>query len=142
MALGGIGCFLEDKWLSEVRVDLGRLSRQESRRRRQLRVRSKVVGSAERPRLSVFRSLKHIYAQVVDDEQGRTLVSACSLDPEMREAETHGGNVETARLVGKAIAKRALDKGIKRVVFDRGGNIYHGRVRALAESARAEGLEF
>ncbi len=113
-----------------------------ARLRRHLRVRKRVLGSPERPRLSVFRSLKHIYAQIVVDTGGETLVSASSLDPEIRGKVKHGGNTEAAKLVGDLVAKRAIEKGIKTVVFDRGGYLYHGRVQALADAARAAGLEF
>ena len=113
-----------------------------ARKRRQVRVRKKVVGTSARPRLNVYRSLKHIYAQVIDDSVGRTLAAASSLDPEFKSKQMSGGNVEAAREVGKLIAERALAKGIKSVVFDRGGNLYHGRVKALAEAAREAGLDF
>lgn len=112
------------------------------RRRRHLRVRRRVRGTPERPRLCVFRSWKHIYAQVIDDTTGHTLVAASSLDPELRKELPHGGNVAAARRVGELIGKRALEKGIRKVAFDRGGYRYHGRVAALAEGARASGLEF
>lgn len=112
----------------------------ERRIRRHRRVRKKVRGTLERPRLCVFRSLKHIYAQVIDDEGGRTLVAASSLSPEIRTAK--GTKTEVARAVGRLIARKALEKGITRVVFDRGGYQYHGRVRALAEGAREAGLLF
>jgi len=117
--------------------------REIARRRRHLRVRRKVFGTAERPRLSVFRSSKHIYAQVIVDETGTTLAAASTLDPEIREqvGKAHG-TVEGARMVGQLIAKRAMDKGIERVVFDRGGYLYHGRVAAVAEGAREAGLKF
>ncbi|MHB1190407.1 MAG: 50S ribosomal protein L18 [Armatimonadota bacterium] len=109
------------------------------RKARQDRVRKKVSGSAERPRLNVFRSLNNIYAQVVNDESGVTLVSASTLDKEIAGS---GGNIEAAKAVGALVAKRAVENGIKSVVFDRGGNIYHGRVKALADAARESGLEF
>ena len=118
-------------------------TREEARDRRHRRVRKKVLGTAERPRLNVFRSLKHIYAQVIDDEAGVTLVAASTVEPELREAVGgYGGNVEAAKVVGRAIAQRALARGISKVVFDRGGYRYHGRVKALAEAAREAGLEF
>ncbi|HEY8393780.1 MAG TPA: 50S ribosomal protein L18 [Thermaerobacter sp.] len=118
-------------------------TREEARERRHRRVRKKVHGTAERPRLNVFRSLKHIYAQVIDDDAGVTLVSASTVEPELREAVGgYGGNVQAARVVGRAIAERALAKGIARVVFDRGGYRYHGRVKALADAAREAGLKF
>jgi large subunit ribosomal protein L18 len=113
-----------------------------ARKRRHLRVRRKVEGTALRPRLNVFRSSKHIYAQVIDDTKGVTLVSASTVDPELKGKIEYGGNVEAAAKVGELIAKRALEKGIKAVVFDRGGYLYHGRVAALAEAAREAGLEF
>ncbi len=106
---------------------------------RHKRVRGKVSGTPERPRLSVFRSLKHIYAQVIDDSTGKTLVSASTLE---KDFEGYGGNTDAAEKVGELIAKRAMEKGIKEVVFDRGGNIYHGRVQSLAEGARKGGLDF
>ena len=109
------------------------------RQKRHLRVRNRVFGTAERPRLNVFRSLAHIYAQVIDDEKGITLAAASSMD---KDFEGKGGNIEAAKKVGLSIAKKALDKGIKTVVFDRGGYIYHGRVAALAQAAREGGLEF
>ncbi len=116
------------------------------RKRRHLRVRKKVVGTPERPRLVVFKSLKHIYAQiVVDPPVGpcRVLVGASTLSPEIRdEVKGLSGKIEKARLVGKLIAKRAQEKGVKKVVFDRAGYKYHGRVKALAEGAREAGLEF
>ena len=111
-----------------------------SRLRRHKRVRKTVSGTAARPRLCVFRSLKNIYAQIIDDAKGITLVSASSLDAEMK--DVYGGNKEAAKKVGELIAKKALDKGIDTVVFDRGGYIYHGRVQELAEGAREAGLKF
>lgn len=111
-----------------------------SRLRRHARVRKTVVGTTERPRLNVYRSLKNIYAQVIDDSNGTTLVAASSLDKEI--GLESGGNKEAAKKVGNLIAKKALEKGIKEVVFDRGGYIYHGRVASLAEGAREGGLEF
>ena len=117
-------------------------SRQLSRKRRHQRVRKKVTGTPERPRLNVFRSSKHIYAQVIDDQSGKTLVAASTLDPQLRTELGHGGNREAARKVGALVANRAVDKGIKDVVFDRGGYLYHGRVRELADGAREAGLNF
>lgn len=114
-------------------------NRQEQRTRRHLRVRKKLSGTAERPRLCVYRSEKNIYAQIVDDVTGNTLVSASSLD---KAFEGLGSNKEAAKKVGEMIAKKAVDKGIKQVVFDRGGYIYHGRVQELAEGAREAGLQF
>ncbi|HZD59951.1 MAG TPA: 50S ribosomal protein L18 [Anaerolineae bacterium] len=113
-----------------------------ARLRRHRRVRKKVFGMPGRPRLSVFRSTNHIYAQVVDDTRGITLVSASTLDPELKSELKTGGNIEAARKVGELIAKRALEKNIDEVVFDRGGFLYHGRVQALAEGAREAGLKF
>ena len=112
-----------------------------ARQRRHRRIRVTLHGNAHRPRLSVFRSLQHIYAQLVDDATGSTLVAASTLDPALREGLS-GSKAERARAVGQAIAERAKDKGISSVVFDRGGYLYHGRVKALAEGARAAGLEF
>jgi len=112
------------------------------RLRRHKRIRKKVFGTPERPRLCVFRSNKHIYAQIIDDTIGHTLVAASTLDPELRGKLQKTWNVEAAREVGRLIGKRALEKGIKKVVFDRGGYKYHGRVKALAEGAREAGLEF
>lgn len=111
-----------------------------ARKRRQLRIRKRVVGTASRPRLNVFRSSKHIYAQLIDDTAGVTLASASSLDKELNLAK--GSDTEAASAVGSLIAKRALEKGYKEVVFDRGGYLYHGRVKALAEAAREAGLQF
>lgn len=104
------------------------------------RVRKTVSGTPERPRLNVYRSLKNMYAQIIDDVNGKTLVSASTLDKEL--SSNYGGNKDAAREVGKLVAKRALEAGIKAVVFDRGGYIYHGRVMELAEGAREGGLEF
>jgi large subunit ribosomal protein L18 len=117
--------------------------RSEARIRRHVRLRKKISGTTERPRLSVFRSLHHIYAQIIDDIQGVTLVSASTVEPEIRQQITgNGGNIEAAKMIGVLIAQKALEKGIKQVVFDRGGQIYHGRVKALATAAREGGLEF
>ena len=112
----------------------------ELRRRRHKRVRRKVEGTAERPRLAVFRSSRHITAQLIDDLAGRTVASASTVEPSLR--ATGGGNIEAAKAVGALVASRAKDAGITTVVFDRGGFAYHGRVAALADAARAEGLEF
>lgn len=114
----------------------------DSRQKRHLRVRKNVSGTAAKPRLNVFRSLHHIYAQIIDDVTGVTLVSASTMDKDIREQVAKGGNCEASKLVGAAVAKRALEKGISQVVFDRGGYIYHGRVAALAQSAREAGLQF
>jgi large subunit ribosomal protein L18 len=108
------------------------------RQRVHWRIRQKMQGTAERPRLNVYRSLNHIYAQIIDDAAGQTLVSASSLSAKLKT----GGNVAAAKEVGKLVAEQALKKGIKRVVFDRGGYLYHGRMKALAEAAREGGLEF
>ncbi len=119
-----------------------KLSRNAHRARIHRRVRKDLRGVPERPRLCVFRSLKHIYAQVIDDNSGRTLAAAGSLDPEVRKQIKGGGNVAAAKVVGKAIGERARAAGVVKVVFDRGGYQYHGRVQALADAAREAGLEF
>ncbi|HET9402131.1 MAG TPA: 50S ribosomal protein L18 [Candidatus Acidoferrales bacterium] len=119
-----------------------RISRNAHRARIHRRVRQKVSGTKERPRLSVFRSIGHIYAQVIDDRTGRTLASASSIDGETRKQTKGGGNVAAAKVVGKAIAERAKSAGVEMVVFDRGGYKYHGRVAALAQAAREAGLKF
>ncbi|MCS6884559.1 MAG: 50S ribosomal protein L18 [Acidobacteriota bacterium] len=111
-----------------------------ARRAIHARIRKKISGTAERPRLCVFRSLKHIYAQLIDDTKGVTLCAASTLEKELRDAS--GGNIKAARVVGKLIAERALAKGIEEVVFDRGGYLYHGRVKSLADAAREAGLKF
>lgn len=113
-----------------------------ARKRRQRRVRQKVRGTAERPRLSVFRSARHIYAQLIDDTANRVLAAASSLSPEFRASGQRGSNKAGAKLVGELIAAKALERGIRRVVFDRNGFLYHGRVAALATGAREKGLEF
>lgn len=110
------------------------------RKKRHARVRSKLSGTEARPRLNVFRSSKHIYAQLIDDVNGVTIASASSLDKELNLEST--GNVEAAVKIGELVAKRAVEKGVKEVVFDRGGYLYHGRVKALADAARENGLEF
>ena len=119
---------------------MARQTGQEIRRAVHKRIRTKIAGSAERPRLAVFRSVNHIYAQLIDDAKGVTLASASTTEPAWRGRT--GGNIAAAKEIGKAIADRAKEKGIKSVVFDRGGYIYHGRVRSLAEAARETGLEF
>ncbi len=116
--------------------------RNKLRHNKHMRIRNKISGTPERPRLNVYKSNKNIYAQVIDDTVGNTLVSATSLDSAIKDDVEHGGNVDAAVKVGKLIAQRAVEKGIKEVVFDRGGYIYHGRVKALADAARSEGLEF
>ena len=115
------------------------------RERIHLRQRKRITGTEQRPRLSVFRSVSHIYAQVIDDLSGKTLVSAASTEPALKATfakEVRGGNAKGAEAIGKAIAERSIEKGIKRVVFDRGGFLYHGRIRAVADAARKAGLEF
>ena len=116
--------------------------RQIARKKRQVRVRRKVLGSQDRPRLSVFRSSRHIYAQIIDDSKGHTLVSASTVDHEVVGQADGMKGVDQAKLVGKVLAERAKAAGIKQVVFDRGGYQYHGRVKALADSSRENGLEF
>ena len=117
-------------------------SREDNRKKRHIRLRKKVVGTQKRLRLSVYRSLNHIYAQIIDDMKGGTLVSASSLDSPVKELKQHKGNIATAKEVGGLLARRAQEKGIKKIVFDRGGYLYHGRVKALADAAREAGLEF
>lgn len=117
---------------------MARDSKNQIRLRIHKRIRRRVAGTTDRPRLAVFRSVKHIYAQVIDDAHGRTLAAASSNEKDAK----NGGNVSGAKSVGKLVAERAKDKGIKAVVFDRGGYLYHGRVKALADAARAAGLEF
>ena len=112
------------------------------RLRRRNHVRRRVRGTPERPRLTVFRSSKHIYAQVIDDLKGETLASASSLEKELRDAGKTGADIDAAKAVGKLLAERAVQKGVKEVVFDRGGYLYHGRVKALADAARESGLSF
>ena len=116
-----------------------KIEKKEIRNRIHRRIRRKLRGTAERPRLAVFRSVAHIYAQVIDDNAGATLVSASSVD---KGGKTNGGNVAAAKTIGKLVAERAKEKGIKVVVFDRGGYQYHGRIKALADAARTAGLEF
>lgn len=114
----------------------------EKYRFRKSRVRAKVFGTKDRPRLSVYRSLKHIYAQVIDDSAGRTILSASSLDPSLSRKKGSGGKKGAASLVGKVIAEKSLKSNIKKVVFDRGGRIYHGCIKAVADGAREGGLDF
>jgi large subunit ribosomal protein L18 len=122
---------------------MGAKSKTDARLKRKGRMKKRIRGTPERPRLSVFRSSSHVYAQVIDDKSGRTLVDASSLSKDFRsQIEGKGGNKVGAGLVGAFIAKRAMEKGIKKVVFDRNGFLYHGRIKALAESARENGLEF
>lgn len=113
-----------------------------ARERRRLRIRKRVTGTAERPRLSVYRSAKHIYAQLIDDERQVTLCAASTLSPELKEREGHGGNSDAAVEVGRLIAQRAKAANIAAVVFDRNGFLYHGRIKALADAAREAGLDF
>jgi large subunit ribosomal protein L18 len=118
---------------------MGRDSRNEIRKRIHTRIRSRVAGTPARPRLAVFRSVNHIYAQVIDDADGHTVASAASTEKDLK---GKGGNIEGAKLIGKTVAERAKAKGISKIVFDRGGYLYHGRVKALADAAREAGLEF
>jgi len=120
---------------------LTKISKNEKRENIHERIRKRMQGTAERPRLNVYRSLNHIYAQVIDDMSGRTLVSASTAEGKKEERRT-GGNVASAKAVGKTIAERAKAKGVTKVVFDRGGYLYHGRVKALADAAREAGLQF
>ncbi|MHB8171515.1 MAG: 50S ribosomal protein L18 [Thermincolia bacterium] len=119
-----------------------RVNRKEIYAKKHLRVRKNISGTAERPRLSVYRSLNHIYAQVINDVDGVTIAAASSLEPGLKDKLANGSNTEAAKAVGSLVAQKAKDKGVSKVVFDRGGNIYHGRVKALAEAAREGGLEF
>lgn len=112
------------------------------RKGRKERYRRKVMGRADRPRLAVYRSLNHIYVQAIDDASGKTISSASSLDKEIRTSLPTGGNIAAAKAVGQAIARRLVEKGLKEAVFDRGGYLYHGRIKALADAAREEGLKF
>ena len=118
---------------------INKIEKKEIRNRIHQRIRRKLSGTAERPRLAIFRSVAHIYAQVIDDAKGATIVSASSVD---KDGKAKGGNVAAAKTIGKLVAQRAQEKGIKKVVFDRGGYQYHGRVKALADAAREAGLEF
>jgi large subunit ribosomal protein L18 len=119
-----------------------KLTRRESKTRRHKRIRGKVSGSSERPRLAVFRSNEHIYAQIIDDTKHHTLVAASTLEADLKSKLNSSSNCDASVEVGKLIAERSLSKGIKQVVFDRGGNLYHGRIKALAEAAREAGLNF
>jgi large subunit ribosomal protein L18 len=125
-----------------VAAPVRRLSREAHRRRIHVRMRKRIAGTSERPRLCVHRSTKHIRAQVIDDNTARTIVSASSLDKDVRKVIKGGGNIAASKVVGKAIAERAQAKGVDKVVFDRGGYQYHGRIQALAEAAREAGLKF
>jgi large subunit ribosomal protein L18 len=119
-----------------------RVNRTRVRRRIRYRIRKKVSGTSARPRLAVYRSLKNIYVQAIDDEHGRTLAQASSLDKELRGSNSPGGNLAAAGQVGELIAKKLKDAGVERVVFDRGGFLFHGRIKALADAAREHGLKF
>jgi large subunit ribosomal protein L18 len=119
-----------------------KLDKRSARFRRHRRVRKKVFGTPERPRLCVFKSIKHIYAQIIDDENGLTLVTASTLSSDLRAKISGGNNAEAAKAVGEVIGRKAVEKDITNVVFDRGGYLYHGRVKALAEAAREAGLSF
>ena len=121
---------MEKKWVNNSRI------------KRHKRIRRKISGNATRPRLCVFRSLKHIYAQLIDDEKGHTLVGVSTLNPEIRTKVAYGGNIAAAKEVGKLVAKKALEKNITQVVFDRGGYKFHGRVAALAQEVREHGVQF
>jgi len=118
------------------------IDRSTERRRIHRRIRRKISGDVARPRLCIFRSLKYIYAQIVDDSQGRTLAAASTAEKNLRGELKQGGNIQASKLVGKTIAERAKAKGIETVVFDRGGYLYHGRIKAVAEAARESGLKF
>lgn len=120
---------------------INKVDKNKARLKRHLRIRKKISGTSTHPRLNVFRSAKHIYAQIIDDTKGVTIASASTLDKELKDIK-NGGNVEAAGKVGALIAARAKEKGVSKVVFDRGGYLYHGRVKALADAARESGLEF
>lgn len=122
--------------------EIVREHKQDAKYRRHKRIRKKIYGTPEKPRLNVFKSLKHIYAQIIDDSSGNTIVSAASIDKELREKLDKGGNIEAAGKVGDLVARRAIGKGIKKVAFDRGGCLYHGRIKKLADAARGAGLKF
>jgi large subunit ribosomal protein L18 len=125
-----------------VAAPVRKLSSEAHRRRIHVRIRQRIAGTSERPRLCVHRSSRHIRAQVVDDQTGRTIASASSLDIDVKKTLKGGGNIAASKVVGKAVAERARAKGVEKVVFDRGGYQYHGRVQALAEAAREAGLQF
>ncbi len=116
--------------------------KEEARKRRHVRLRKKVSGNVEKPRLCVYKSLNHIYAQIVDDTKGHTVAAASTLDKEIKSEGGHKGNVAMAKKIGQLLATRAIKAGVKKIVFDRGGYRYHGRIKALAEGAREGGLEF
>ncbi len=120
-------------------------TREDRRQRIKLRLRKRIMGKPERPRLTVYRSLSHIYVQVIDDMTGRTVASAATTEPSLKQGlstSTRGGNLAGATFIGKTIAERLIEKGIRQVVFDRNGYLYHGRIRAVADAAREAGLEF
>ena len=119
-----------------------KLSRKQSTHRRHARIRRKVFGTPERPRLAIFRSNQHIYAQVIDDTKHHTLATASTLEPDLRQELSSAATQEASALVGKLVAERAIQQGIRQIVFDRGGKLYHGRVAALADAARSAGLDF
>jgi large subunit ribosomal protein L18 len=121
---------------------ISQIDRSTERRRVHKRIRQKVTGSVNRPRLCVYRSSKYVYVQIIDDTQGKTLAAASSVEKNVRGDLKQAGNIQAAKLVGKAIAERAKAKGIETVVFDRGGYLYHGRIKAVAEAARESGLKF
>ncbi len=123
-------------------LTLAKISKRLARIKRHKRVRKDISGSGERPRLCIFRSLKHIYAQVIDDRKGITLVSLSTLNPEIKRKEKYQGNIKTAEMLGSLLAKKLEEKGIKKVVFDRGGYLYHGRVKAVAENTRKGKIVF
>ena len=120
-------------------------TREDRRQRIKFRIRKKMAGTPDKPRLTVFRSVSHIYVQVIDDMTGKTVVSAATTEPGLKKdlsGKTRGGNIAGAQFIGKTIAQRSIEKGIKKVVFDRNGYLYHGRIRAVADAAREAGLEF
>lgn len=121
---------------------ISKIDKNEARQKRHLRIRKKIEGTAERPRMNIYRSIQNIYVQIINDKTGETLVSASTMDKEIKGKLKSTGNIEAAKAVGKLAAQRALKKGIKQVVFDRGGYLYHGRIKGLAEAAREAGLEF
>jgi large subunit ribosomal protein L18 len=121
---------------------ISKQDKNKARKKRHLRVRKKLSGTSVAPRLNVYRTSKHIYAQLIDDVAGVTIAAASTVDPELKDQVNHGGNQDAAAKVGALIAKRGLDKGVTQVVFDRGGYLYHGRVKTLADAAREAGLQF
>jgi len=125
-----------------VKHVITKLNRKKVRQKKHLRIRKNIHGTAECPRLAVYRSLKNMYAQLIDDTNGVTLVMASTLEASLKEESGYGGNKDAAYKVGQLLAQKAIQKGIKEVIFDRGGSIYHGRVKAVAEGAREAGLEF